>query len=63
MCCPCLRAAPLGMCWSFNGLEPGGSESERKRLISPGLLGKPIEPCSWGSLEWVKAQCAFWRGS
>ena len=38
-------------CWAFNGPEPGGPEStirkeERKRLISPGLPGKPIESCS-----------------
>ena len=34
------------MCWSFNGPEPGGPESERKRLIPPGLRGKPTESCS-----------------
>ena len=40
-------------CWSFNGLEPGGpeptirkEERERERLISPGLCGEPIKPCS-----------------
>ena len=32
-------------CWPFNGPELGPERRERKRLISPGLHGKPIE--SW----------------
>ena len=67
-----------GQCWSFNGPEPGGLEStirklrERKRLMSPGLRGKPralflglalLHVGTRHPLEWVKAQCAFSRGS
>ena len=64
-------------CWSFNGPEPGGLEStirerekeadipcftrKAKRALFLGLALLPIG--TRHSLEWVKAQCTFWRGS
>ena len=61
-------------CWSFNGPEPGGLESEReKEADTPWFTRKPNRALFLGlallhvgtgrPLEWVKAQCAFLRGS
>ena len=64
----------LTTCWSFNGLEPGGSESEREKEADiPWFTRKAHRVLFLGlallhvgtrrPLEWVKAQCAFSRGS
>ena len=64
----------LTTCWSFNGPEPGGSESEREkeadipwftRKTNKALfLGLTLLHVGTGRpLEWVKAQCNFSRGS
>ena len=61
-------------CWSFNEPEPGGSESEReKEADTPWFTRKANRALFLGlallhvgtrrPLEWVKAQCAFLRGS
>ena len=62
------------MCWSFNGPEHGGMESKReKEADTPWLTRKANRVLFSGlmllhvgirrPLEWVKAQCAFLRGS
>ena len=64
----------VGSCWSFNGLEPGGSESKREKEADiPWFTRKANRALFLGlvllhvgtgrTLQWVKAQCAFSRGS
>ena len=61
-------------CWSFNGPEPGGSESKREKeadtlwftwkantVLFLGLA--LLHVGTRHPLKWVKAQCAFLRGS
>ena len=64
----------INNCWSFNGPEPGGSESKREKEAgipwftrkANGALFLGLTLLHVGTrrpLEWVKAQCAFLRGS
>ena len=70
------RATAHGVtkCWSFNGPEPGGPESKREKEADiPWFTRKANRVPFLGlvllhvgtrrPLEWVKAQCAFSRGS
>ena len=62
------------LCWSFNGLEPGGLESEREKEADVPWFTRKANRALFlelslphvgtrRPLKWVKAQCAFWRGS
>ena len=64
----------VGSCWSFNGLERGGSESKREKEADiPWFMRKANRALFLGltllhvgtrrPLEWVKAQWTFSRGS
>ena len=61
-------------CWTFIGLEPGGSESRKEKEADiPWFTWKANRALFLGlallhvgtgcPLEWVKAQCASSRGS
>ena len=71
--CLLCNGTNLHPCWSFNGPEPGGSESKREKEADiPWFTRKANRALFLGlalphvgtrcPLEWVKAQCTFSRG-